>query len=59
MNSSLPADIHVRVKQVGPRAVLVLWDKDTAVSEFAVSVSPGSGSANNTVTVSCDKRGSH
>lgn len=51
-------DVHVRVRRVGPGAVLVLWDRDNTVPEFTVSVALESGSANNTITVACNKRGS-
>lgn len=50
--------MQVRVRQAGRGAVLVLWDRDASVQEFAVSVAPEVGSVHSIVTVACHQRGS-
>lgn len=57
--TSLPSDVHARVKQVGPGTVLVLWDRDAAVQEFTVTVTQEAQSSTNSVNVACDKRGDY
>ncbi|KAG0712112.1 hypothetical protein GWK47_019168 [Chionoecetes opilio] len=50
-------DVQVRVHQVAPGTVVVVWEREPSIREFTVWVIPDNGEPSDIMTVTCSRRG--